>query len=160
MELKRKVKRKIGEYMSKVNIIWASMFGTAEDVANDVYESTKDNLGFDVEIHEMNDVDIESFQSMENVMFISSTTGQGDVPTNGEAFFNKLSEAEIDLSKMKYGICTLGDSSHTYFCGAGKKINKRMEQLGATRITDVLECDGDDEGAREYSISTMKKLIG
>ena len=46
MELKRKVKRKIGEYMSKVNIIWASMFGTAEDVANDVYESTKDNLGF------------------------------------------------------------------------------------------------------------------
>ena len=60
--------------MSKVNIIWASMFGTAEDVANDVYESTKGSLGFDVEIHEMNDVDIESFQSMENVMFISSTS--------------------------------------------------------------------------------------
>jgi len=136
------------------------MFGTAEDVANDVYESTKDNLGFDVEINEMNDIDIESFQNMENVMFISSTTGQGDVPTNGEAFFNKLSESDLDLSKMKYGICALGDSSHTYFCGAGKKINKRMEELGAIRVADIHECDGDDEGAREYSISTMKKLIG
>ncbi len=144
--------------MSKVNILWASMFGTAEDVAVDVYESTKDSL--DVEINEMNDVDMDSFKNMENVVFISSTTGQGDVPSNGEAFFDKLSGADIDLSKTKYGICALGDSSHTYYCGAGKKIDKRMEELGANRIADRHECDGDDEGAREYSISTIKKLIG
>tara|TARA_X000000950_G_scaffold65066_1_gene79805 strand:+ start:1511 stop:1915 length:405 start_codon:yes stop_codon:yes gene_type:complete len=134
------------------------MFGTAEDVAVDVYESTKDSL--DVEINEMNDVDMDSFKNMENVVFISSTTGQGDVPSNGEAFFDKLSSADIDLSKTKYGICALGDSSHTYYCGAGKKIDKRMEELGANRIADRHECDGDDEGAREYSISTIKKLIG
>ena len=146
--------------MSKVNILWASMFGTAEDVANDVYESTKDSLGVEVEINEMNEVDIDSFKDMENVMFISSTTGQGDVPSNGEAFFDKLSEADIDLSKTKYGICALGDSSHTYFCGAGKKIDKRMTELGASSIAERHECDGDDEGAREYSVSTIKKLIG
>lgn len=146
--------------MSKVNILWASMFGTAEDVAVDVYESTKDSLDVDVEINEMNDVDMDSFKNMENVIFISSTTGQGDVPSNGEAFFDKLSGADIDLSKTKYGVCALGDSSHTYYCGAGKKIDKRMEELGANRIADRHECDGDDEGAREYSISTIKKLIG
>tara|TARA_B100001248_G_scaffold81197_1_gene58985 strand:- start:14810 stop:15220 length:411 start_codon:yes stop_codon:yes gene_type:complete len=136
------------------------MFGTAEDVAVDVYESTKDSLDVDVEINEMNDVDMDSFKNMENVVFISSTTGQGDVPSNGEAFFDKLSGADIDLSKTKYGVCALGDSSHTYYCGAGKKIDKRMEELGANRIADRHECDGDDEGAREYSISTIKKLIG
>jgi sulfite reductase (NADPH) flavoprotein alpha-component len=136
------------------------MFGTAEDVAVDVYESTKDSLDVDVEINEMNDVDMDSFKNMENVIFISSTTGQGDVPSNGEAFFDKLSGADIDLSKTKYGVCALGDSSHTYYCGAGKKIDKRMEELGANRIADRHECDGDDEGAREYSISTIKKLIG
>ena len=146
--------------MSKVNILWASMFGTAEDVAVDVYESTKDSLDVDVEINEMNDVDMDSFKNMENVVFISSTTGQGDVPSNGEAFFDKLSGADRDLSKTKYGVCALGDSSHTYYCGAGKKIDKRMEELGANRIADRHECDGDDEGAREYSISTIKKLIG
>lgn len=146
--------------MSKVNILWASMFGTAEDVANDVYESMKDSLGVDVEINEMNEVDIDAFKDMENIMFISSTTGQGDVPSNGEAFFDKLSEADIDLSKTKYGICALGDSSHTYFCGAGKKIDKRMTELGANSVAERHECDGDDEGAREYSVSTIKKLIG
>tara|TARA_Y100001937_G_scaffold74791_1_gene101729 strand:+ start:1113 stop:1526 length:414 start_codon:yes stop_codon:yes gene_type:complete len=135
------------------------MFGTAEDVANDVYESTKDSLGVDIEINEMNDIDIDTFQSMKNVMIISSTTGQGDVPSNGEQFYNKLSEAEIDLSDMNYAVCGLGDSNHTYFCGGPRKIDKRMEQLGAKKVEERHECDGDDEGAREYSVSSMKKLI-
>ena len=67
--------------MVKVNILWASMFGTAEDVANDVHEKVKDK---GVEIFEMNDVSMDDFQAMENVVFVSSSTGQGDVPTNGE----------------------------------------------------------------------------
>jgi sulfite reductase (NADPH) flavoprotein alpha-component len=143
--------------MVKVNILWASMFGTAEDVANDVHEKVKDN---GVEIFEMNDVSMEDFQAMENVVFVSSTTGQGDVPTNGDNFYSELEKTELDLSKTKYAVCALGDSSHTNFCGAGKKIDARMEALGATRIADRLECDGDDEGAREYSEDSIAKLIG
>ena len=143
--------------MVKVNILWASMFGTAEDVANDVHEKVKDK---GVEIFEMNDVSMEDFQAMENVVFVSSSTGQGDVPTNGENFYSELEKAELDLSKTKYAVCALGDSSHTNFCGAGKKIDARMEALGATRIVDRHECDGDDEGAREYSEDSIAKLIG
>ena len=143
--------------MVKVNILWASMFGTAEDVANDVHEKVKDK---GVEIFEMNDVSMEDFQAMENVVFVSSSTGQGDVPTNGENFYSELEKAELDLSKTKYAVCAVGDSSHTNFCGAGKKIDARMEALGATRIADRLECDGDDEGAREYSEDSIAKLIG
>jgi len=143
--------------MVKVNILWASMFGTAEDVANDVHEKVKDK---GVEIFEMNDVSMEDFQAMENVIFVSSSTGQGDVPTNGDNFYSELEKAELDLSKTKYAVCALGDSSHTNFCGAGKKIDARMEALGATRIADRLECDGDDEGAREYTEDSIAKLIG
>jgi sulfite reductase alpha subunit-like flavoprotein len=143
--------------MVKVNILWASMFGTAEDVANDVHEKVKDK---GVEIFEMNDVSMEDFQAMENVVFVSSSTGQGDVPTNGENFYSELEKTELDLSKTNYAVCALGDSSHTNFCGAGKKIDARMEALGATRIADRLECDGDDEGAREYSEDSIAKLIG
>lgn len=146
--------------MSKVNILWASMFGTAEDVANDVFDSVSNEEGADIEISQLNDVTMDSFKDMKKVIVISSTTGQGDVPTNGEEFFDNLSKSDIDLSGMEYGVCALGDSSHTYFCGGPKKIDKRMEELGANKIVDTLECDGDDEGAREYSIDTIKKLIG
>ena len=146
--------------MSKVNILWASMFGTAEDVANDVFDSTSKELGDNIQISEMNEVDIDSFKDMKNVIFICSTTGQGDIPTNGEEFYNSLSTSDLDLSNMNYGVCGLGDSSHTYFCGGPKKIEKRMEELGANKIVETFTCDGDDEGAREYSIDTIKKLIG
>jgi sulfite reductase (NADPH) flavoprotein alpha-component len=128
--------------MSKVNILWASMFGTAEDVANDVFDSASNEEGADIEISQLNDVTMDSFKDMKKVIVISSTTGQGDVPTNGEEFFDNLSKSDIDLS------------------GGPKKIDKRMEELGANKIVDTLECDGDDEGAREYSIDTIKKLIG
>jgi len=146
--------------MSKVNILWASMFGTAEDVANDVFESTSKELGAEIEINEMNDVSIDSFKEMKNVIFISSTTGQGDVPHNGDEFYNNLSQADVDLSDMNYGVCGLGDSSHRHFCGGPKKIDQRMAELGAKKVAETLTCDGDDTGAREYSIDTIKKLIG
>tara|TARA_B100001057_G_scaffold251608_1_gene251868 strand:+ start:4394 stop:4837 length:444 start_codon:yes stop_codon:yes gene_type:complete len=146
--------------MDKINILWASMFGTAEDVANDVFDSTSNKLSANIEINEMNDIDMDSFKSMKNVIFISSTTGQGDIPSNGEEFFDNLSSSDIDLSNINYGICALGDSSHTYFCGGPKKIDKRMEELGANKIAETHTCDGDDEGAREYSIDTIKKLTG
>ena len=63
--------------------------------------------------------------------------------------FDELAKAELDLSKTKYAVCALGDSSHKNFCGAGVKLDTRMEELGATRIADMHKCDGDDEGARE-----------
>jgi len=141
--------------MVKVNILWASMFGTAEDVAIDVHEKVKDK---GVEIFEMNDVSMEDFQAMENVVFVSSSTGQGDVPTNGENFYSELEKAELDLSKTKYAVCALGDSSHTYFCGAGKKVDERLQQLGAVRVLDRQECDGDDAGSDDWAENFLTRL--
>ena len=92
-------KRNQEDKMSKVNIIWASMFGTAEDVAKDVFESVKNELSIDAEINEMNDVNIDTFKNMESVMFISSTTGQGDVPSNGETFFDVIININFVLFK-------------------------------------------------------------
>ena len=47
--------------MSKVNILWASMFGTAEDVANDVFDSASNEEGADIEISQLNDVTTVSY---------------------------------------------------------------------------------------------------
>ena len=141
--------------MVKVNILWASMFGTAEDVANDVHEKVKDK---GVEIYEMNDVSMEDFQAMENVVFVSSSTGQGDLPTNGETFFDGLAKAELDLSKTKYAVCALGDSSHHHFCGAGNKVNSKLQELGAMQWKEIIECDGDDEGSEEWFKEVLKEI--
>ena len=143
--------------MSTINIIWASMFGTAEDVAYDVFEDQKSN---GVAIHEMNDVSMDQFKEMNNVIFVTSTTGVGDVPTNGEEFWTELEKADLDLKETKYAVCALGASYHKEFCGAGRKIDARMEELGAERVSEIHKCDDDDEGAREYSVAVIKKILG
>ena len=141
----------------KLKIIWASMFGNAEYVAEKVEHMAMEK-NFDVELIEMNDVTMGSLEKMENVAIVTSTTGQGDLPTNGEIFWDELKKTNVDLSKMKYSVCALGDSSHAEFCGAGVKINDRLKELGANRILDMQECDGDDRDAPKWATKFLETL--
>ena len=84
----------------ELKILWASMYGNAEYVAARVEKmATKKN--FNVEMFEMNDVSMSDLQKMQNVAVVTSTTGHGDLPTNGEWFWGDLEKADIDLSNMK-----------------------------------------------------------
>ena len=143
--------------MTKLNILYASMWGNAEAVANDLNQLAKDE-GIDTNISEMNDVTMEQFENMQKVAVVTSTTGQGDVPTNGAEFFDNLEQASLKLQNMKYGVCALGDSSHADFCGAGKKVDKRLSELGATSVIQRQECDGDTEGSAEWSQKFIQEI--
>ena len=79
------------------------MFGNAEYVAEKVQNMATEK-NFDVELIEMNDVTMGSLEKMENVAIVTSTTGQGDLPTNGEIFWDELKKTNVDLSKMKYSV--------------------------------------------------------
>ena len=133
------------------------MYGNAEYVANRVDKLAQER-NFETEMIELNDVTMSSLQKMKNVAVVTSTTGQGDLPTNGEWFWEDLKKADIDLSNIRYSVCALGDSSHTYFCGAGKKVDERLQQLGAVKVLDRQECDGDDEGSDDWAETFLTKL--
>ena len=71
---------------TKINILWASMSGTAENVAQQ-FEKKAIEADFDVNISELNDVSMNDLLEMKNVAIITSTTGVGDLPTNGDDFW-------------------------------------------------------------------------
>ena len=50
---------------------------------------------------------------------------------------------------MKFGVLALGDTGYDEFCQAGKLIDMRLEQLGATRLVDRVDCDVDFEDMAE-----------
>ena len=131
--------------MTKLNIIYASEMGTAMALAEDV-EVTAKNKGIDTELSEMDDVSLESLQDMERVMVVISSTGDGDVPMMGEEFWTAIEKADIDLSKMNYSVCALGNKMYFNFCGAGEKIDKRFSELGATCVVNRHECDDGIDG--------------
>ena len=143
--------------MKNLNILWASMGGTAENVAN-LLNDKANKMGFKTNQQELNDVTIADFAKMDNVAIITSTTGEGDLPTNGEDFWLDLKDTDVDLKKLSYSVCALGDRSHETFCGAGKKVDEKLLQLGANKILDRQECDGSDEGSEEWGNTLLSKF--
>jgi|TARA_B100000767_G_C19255528_1_gene325027 sulfite reductase alpha subunit-like flavoprotein len=143
--------------MTKLNIVYASEMGAAMDVADKTEAIAKDK-GIDVAQFGMDSVSMEDLKSMNKLLIITSTTGDGDLPMMGEDFWNELSVSDLNLSSIEYSVCALGDSSHHDFCGAGKKVDGRLQELGAKKVLDRQECDGDTEGSEEWAELAMEKL--
>ena len=133
------------------------MGGTAENVAN-ILNDKASKMGFIINQQELNDVTMSDFVKMDNVAIVTSTTGEGDLPTNGEDFWLDLKDSDLDLKKLSYSVCALGDRSHENFCGAGKKVDEKLQQLGANKVIDRQECDGSDEGSDEWGNTLLSKL--
>ena len=144
---------------NKLNILWASMSGTAENVANNLNEKAK-SMGFDTNQLELNQVTMNDLSLMKNVAIVTSTTGEGDLPTNGEDFWDDLKNSDKNFNNLKYSVCALGDRGHDIFCGAGKKLDEKLVKSGANKILERQECDGSDEGSEEWSENFLKKING
>ena len=140
-----------------LNILYATMWGNAEMVAKKLNHIAEEK-GFTTKVAEMNDISMEELCEMKKVAIVTSTTGHGDLPTNGEEFYDALKVADLNLREMKYGVLALGDSSHKHFCGAGKKVDERFEQRGANKIIERLECDGGTEGSIEWSNKFLETI--
>tara|TARA_B100000963_G_scaffold212348_1_gene185037 strand:+ start:236 stop:676 length:441 start_codon:yes stop_codon:yes gene_type:complete len=141
----------------KLDIIYATQTGNAEEVAQNL-SSIAITKGFKVSINEMNYYTMDQFRKLENVAIVTSTYGEGEVPEMGIEFWNDLKASKIKTSKLKYGLIALGDRSHEIFCGAGRAISKKLDELNCKKIIENLECDGDTEGTQEWSVKFLEIL--
>jgi sulfite reductase (NADPH) flavoprotein alpha-component len=140
-----------------INILWASMTGNAEDVA-DNFEVIAKKRNHEVNLVELNDVTADKLQEMKLAVVVTSTTGDGDLPHNGDEFWDWLENSTSQFKNLAYSVCALGDSSHQTFCGAGNKINSKLDELGATRIKNIIECDCGTEGSEEWFKELLKEI--
>ena len=71
------------------------------------------------------------------VVFVCSTTGQGDLPGNATELWKILLRKKLPpgcLGSLKFTIFGLGDSSYPKFNWAARKLHKRLAQLGASEF--------------------------
>ena len=140
-----------------LDILYATQTGNAETVAKKL-ELLAKNQGFNVNLVEMNHHDIISFRLLRNVAIVTSTFGNGEVPEMGIDFWEELKSSKVEMVNLRYGVIALGDKSHEIFCGAGRAISKKLDELKCIKVIQNLECDGDTEGTEEWSIKFLEKL--
>ncbi|AYD04406.1 sulfite reductase subunit alpha [Neorhizobium sp. NCHU2750] len=130
-----------------IHILYGTQTGNAEQVAMDAATAAR-ALGMAPEVKGLDDIDMTALGAMRHVVVVTSTYGEGEMPDNAQLFWEALSaDTAPRLEGLKFAVLALGDTGYDGFCQAGKLIDTRLEQLGATRIATRRDCDIDFEDA-------------
>jgi sulfite reductase alpha subunit-like flavoprotein len=127
-------------------VLYGTESGAAQDLAEEVGRVTE-RLRFCTRIAELNSVPITHLSSYTIVIFVISTTGQGDFPSNAKAFWMDLLKKKLSptfLQHLSFFLVGLGDTSYPKFNWAARKLAKRLKQLGAFQVIDA--CEADEQG--------------
>ena len=137
-----------------IDILFGTQTGNAEAVANDAAAMAQAK-GFAPRVNDLDAVSMDELAAMQNLIVVISTYGEGEMPDNAQIFWDALSASTAPrLESLNYGILALGDTSYEFFCQAGKLIDTRLEQLGAKRLAERLDCDVDYEDAANEWLET------
>ncbi|SIR73546.1 flavodoxin I [Peribacillus simplex] len=132
--------------MSKIIIIFASMSGNTEEMANAIAEG----------ITEISDVNIEKIDIMDGpeasilgdydgILLGAYTWGDGELPDDYLDFYEELDH--IDLTGKKAAVFGSCDSSYTQYGAAVDILNEKLREKGAVIVLEGLkvELTPDDE---------------
>jgi len=138
-----------------LDILFGTQTGNSEAIAEDMSKIANE-AGFRAKVNSLDNITMDILGNMENVAIITSTYGEGEMPDNAQLFWDALSaNTAPNLSNIKYSVLALGDTGYEEFCHAGKLIDTRFEQLGATRIQERVDCDVDYEELSEKWTSSL-----
>lgn len=145
---------------ANVLVVYGSQTGNAEALARRVgARLAAQRVGH--RVLDMLDCRKQDLESAETLLVVVSTHGDGDPPDRALSLHELLhGRKPLRISKLRYGVLALGDSSYERFCETGRQFDARLEALGAKRLAPRVECDVDFEAAAEQWIDTVTATIG
>lgn len=143
-----------GLFGAPLTILFASDNGNAQSVAKRLGTRGRAR-GLKTIVMAMEDYPVEDLPSEENIVFVTSTAGQGEFPQNGKPFWDAIKDnTELDLASVRFSVMALGDSHYwprkedrVYYNKPGKDLDRVLANFGASRLADIgLGDDQDPDG--------------
>lgn len=125
----------------QVLILSGSQTGNARRVAEQLQEQLQ-GLNATIRLESIGDYKARQLAEEDVVLLVCSTQGEGEYPEEAISFAKFLfGKRAPSLNQLSFAVLALGDSSYPLFCEAGKNLDLRFAELGATRLFDRIDCD-------------------
>ena len=115
-------------------LVYASQTGQSKAIAEQIYDLASKN-GFESNLYSIDDFYTQfKFNEIKvPVVFVISTTGDGEVPETAVKCYHKLKSKDVPehFLNFNYALLGLGDSNYAQFCNGPKLFHKIFQQLGA-----------------------------
>ncbi|HUD40463.1 MAG TPA: sulfite reductase flavoprotein subunit alpha [Dokdonella sp.] len=140
-------------------VAYASQTGFAEQLAAQTLQSLA-AAGSAARLLPLSELDAAQLAGAERILFVVSTTGEGDPPDGAIAFVSTVMDHQPALQHLRYGLLALGDSEYVNYCGFGRQLEAWLRRCGATPLFDAVEVDNGDEGALRHWQHHLALLTG
>jgi sulfite reductase (NADPH) flavoprotein alpha-component len=143
---------------SQVIVAYASQTGFAEEIATRTQQSLL-AAGTPALLLPLARVDAALLALPARILFVVSTTGEGDAPDAAAPFISQVMAQPRQgqpaqpgpFAQLRYAMLALGDSSYTHFCRFGRSLDDWLQQHGAAPLFDRVDMDdGAAQALRDW----------
>jgi sulfite reductase (NADPH) flavoprotein alpha-component len=126
---------------NKIAIYYGTMTGNSEALAREILDDAQ-GAGWDAAIYNLADVTPDDLATnAPNAIYIVSTWGDGEPPSDAVNFSEDIAKAAVDLAGVKHAVFGLGDSNYEQFCKFATDLDTRLRELGSNAVLDVAKGD-------------------
>ncbi|MCH4335914.1 assimilatory sulfite reductase (NADPH) flavoprotein subunit [Staphylococcus haemolyticus] len=142
-----------------ITLLYGSETGNAQGLA-EIFEERLSNIGHNVTLKAMDEFKPKNLKNVEDLFIITSTQGEGDPPDNAAELHEFIHGRKAPkLEGVRFSVLALGDQTYEYFCQTGRDFDRKLDELGAERIYDRVDCDVDyEEDAEKWMANVINAI--
>ncbi|MBW4612479.1 MAG: nitric oxide synthase oxygenase [Desmonostoc vinosum HA7617-LM4] len=149
-----------GNKRDRILILYASETGTAEGFAR---KAARQLQQFHPKVMALDEYPIDSLACEKLLLIITSTFGNGEMPSNGKQFLQRLKQLPASsLNGLNYSVLGIGSTVYEHFCAAGIAVDKALAKAGANCVVPLQKGDeikGQADTFKEW-LGLISRVLG
>jgi sulfite reductase (NADPH) flavoprotein alpha-component len=128
---------------ARATVLFASQTGNGRRVAEKLHRQLE-SQGLAARLVNVADYRQRDLAAERLLYVVASTHGDGDPPDDARVLIELLASRKAPrIEQLAYSVLALGDSSYPKYCETGRLLDRRLAELGARRLADLIEADVD-----------------
>ncbi|MCT8333042.1 flavodoxin domain-containing protein [Leptospira sp. 85282-16] len=140
------------------SVVYGTETGNSKKLGTELVKKLKE-LGVSAKLKSTDTYKAKDLKEEEYLFVIVSTHGDGEPPQAAKPFIQILKDTKDSLSKVKFAVLGLGDTSYPLFCQTGEDVDSLLANLGAERIQPLGKCDVDYEIVAKPWMSELISIL-